>query len=106
MAFLLKVSRSGYYRYEKQSGKPENHSFHEKVKNLFYKHKKRYGSPRLHQELLKDFPCSLYQVALSLKKQKLQAVGKRKKPRTTQSTKGNRPDLLTQNFQASAPGEK
>ena len=54
MCRILNVSRSGYYQWRKRDESPrkkQDQKLKEKILAIFIKHKKRYGSPRIHDEL-------------------------------------------------------
>lgn len=102
MSKVLQVSRSGYYRYLKRSnGKQalKNQMLTKHIKTIFCEHKRRYGSPRIHQEL-KDqgIFCSKKTVAKIMQEQELQAYFSKKKRRTKPAKQVKRPNLLEQNF--------
>ena len=101
MCELLKVARSSYYAYLKQSREPSkreqaNKVLLEKIKGIFEKHKGRYGSPRIHKTLLlQGERCSLGRVKRLMRKAGLYAVSARKfKPRQERITKLETKNLL------------
>lgn len=88
MCQLFKVARSSYYAYLKrtdESSKREqaNKVLLEKIRGLFEKNQKRYGSPRIHKALLaQGIKCSLGRVKRLMRKAGLYALSARKfKPR-------------------------
>jgi transposase InsO family protein len=112
MAKFFRVSRSGYYAWEKR--KPSKHELEDLVlakiiKKIFESHFSRYGSPRIYAEL-KDvgIKISRKRVARLMKKLRLCV----KTPKKWQQTTDSNHDLyvsrniLARNFKASFPGEK
>jgi len=80
----------------------------EKIKQIFDFHKKRYGAPRIHNELKKQgISCGRKRVERLMKEQQLQARGKRKFKVTTDSKHKHpvAPNLLGRYFQTSAPNQ-
>lgn len=76
---VLRVPRSSYYQGLKQQEPSErqkqNAVLIEKIKEVFDKHKGRYGSPRIHRELKKkQLPCSLGRVKRLMRQEGLYAV--------------------------------
>lgn len=62
---LLKVARSSYYAHLKRKDEPSkreqaNKVLLEKIRIIFTKHKKRYGSPRIHQTLKQEGESCLF----------------------------------------------
>lgn len=114
MCRQLKVSREGYYKWVKRSNKPSARTDQQAetdrlVKELFDKHKRRYGAPRIAKVLNRTgIPINRKTVAESMKRQKLRAKAARKFKATTNS-KHNLPvydNLLMQDFSATAPNQK
>lgn len=100
MCQLLKVARSSYYAYLKRKDEPSkrqkaNKVLLEKIKLLFTKHKKRYGSPRIHKALKQQGErCSLGRVKRLMRINGLYALSsKRYKPKQEKSR-----DLETNNL--------
>ncbi len=57
MCQVLKVSRSGYYhwvKYPKSTRKIEDVDLIQKINTIYHNNRKTYGSPRIHQALLKE----------------------------------------------------
>jgi len=57
MCQMLAVSRSGYYqwvKYPKSTRKIEDADLIQKINIIYYNHRKTYGSPHIHQALLKE----------------------------------------------------
>jgi len=112
MAKVLGVSRSGYYAWErrKPSSKAEkDQKLSDIIKNIFNKHRGRYGSPRIWAELKSlGWRLSRKRVERLMKKQKLIA---RKPVKWTKTTDSNHvlpvtANILGRNFHAAFPGEK
>ena len=113
MARVLGVSRSGYYAWlEWRPSRREaaDRELGDLISKIFYEHQRRYGSPRVWEEL-KD----RYQVKVSRKRVErlmreggLPARGRRKHVVTTDSGHGLgiADNLLNREFHAEGPGEK
>lgn len=84
MCQLLNVARSSFYAYLKRTNEPSkreqaNKVLLEKIRGIFQKHKKRYGSPRIHKILLtQGGKCSLGRVKRLMRQAGLYAVSGRK----------------------------
>lgn len=113
MARILKVSRSGYYRWRKATeSSPRARAREEldaRVRELFELHRGRYGAPRITEDLRElGQPCDEKTVAASLRRQGLKARAARRFKATTNS-KHNlpvAPNLLEQDFTATQANEK
>jgi len=112
MARLLGVSRSGYYAWKKRM--PSKRDERERIltdliKQIFDDHQKRYGSPRIWEDL-KDagWRVSRKRVERIMREQKLMALGGRKRVYTTDSRHEHTfaENILNQDFHAEFPGEK
>ena len=113
MATILGVSCSGYYDWLKGRGSSLRHQFRqrldERVQVLFDAHKGRYGAPRVTQELANQGHCHDEKtIAASLRRLTLVAKAGRKFKATTNSNHRLpvAPNLLEQDFTASAPNQK
>lgn len=113
MATILGVSCSGYYDWLKGRGLSLRHQFRqrldERVQVLFDAHKGRYGAPRVTQELANQGYCHDEKtIAASLRRLTLVAKAGRKFKATTNSNHRLpvAPNLLEQDFTASAPNQK
>ena len=80
MCRMLGVSRSGYYSYHNRKRRgltkqeEENKLLTEKIKSIYYEHKGRYGSPRIHATLkAQGEQCSLGRVKRLMRKEGLAA---------------------------------
>lgn len=85
MCQLLKVARSSFYAYQKRATKvpsprkEENKTLLEKIKVIFERSKKRYGSPRIHAELKRQGErCSLGRVKRLMRQAGLYAINHKK----------------------------
>lgn len=113
MARVLRVSRSGFYRWCRGQGpSPRARARAEldaRVKALFEMHKARYGAPRLTRELHeRGLPCDEKTVASSLRRQGLVARAARRFKATTNS-KHDLPvaeNLLEQDFNSTRANQK
>ena len=109
MCRVLSVSRSGYYAWLKRPASPRDQRrahVQAAVLETFQRFKKRYGAPRLAEELNdKGIPCSVNHVATLLRERGLKARnGKRFRyfPRV-EATTNIRGNKLRRNFTAPAP---
>jgi putative transposase len=108
---ILKVSRSGYYHWRKRDEslrKKKDRELKEKILAIYYKHKKRYGSPRIHDELRDmGIRCSKKRVERLMRALKIQARHKRQF-RVTTNSKHNypvAPNRLNRQFTVNAPNQ-
>ena len=114
MRRVLQVCRSGYYRWRKRGGKPsvgqqQRLMLDHLVKEAFEVGKGRSGAPRLVLDLIDaGHHYDRKTVANSLRRQGLRAKAARKFKSTTNSAHGLpvAPNLLKQDFVATAPNEK
>ena len=112
MAKVLGVSRSGYYTFEGREPslhEREDQKLTELIKQIFKEHFRRYGSPRIWEELKsKGFRISRKRVERLMRKEKLSAGRRRRYGKTTDSGHGFSVEgnLLNRDFQAAYPGEK
>jgi transposase InsO family protein len=97
----LRVSRAGYYAWREETDSSRQQRDRELmplVRDIFWKHKRRYGARRIAVELAsRREPCGVDRVAKLLKIQGLKAIQPKSfKPRTTDSrhTLGYNPNLL------------
>lgn len=114
MASVLRVSRSGFYRWLQRDSSPsrqqeERGRLDEAVKTVFNASKTRYGSPRVREELVAQGLCyDPKTVAASMRRQGLRAKARRKFQATTNSNHNLpvAPNLLNQDFSAKRPDRK
>lgn len=114
MGRVLKVSRSGFYRWRERQQKPsprqeERRHLDEVVKEAFERKKSRYGSPRLTLDLAETgHQHDRKTVANSLRRQGLRAKAAKKFKATTNSNHDLpvAPNLLDQDFSATVPNQK
>ena len=108
---VLHVSREGYYKWKKC--KITKHKLRDKellvqIKAIFTEYKRRYGAPRIHDELKdRSIKCSRKRVARLMSENSIRAKAARKFKATTNS-KHNYPvypNLLKQNFKCSEPNK-
>ena len=109
MCRALQVSLSGYYRWRKADDSKrdiENKKLLWQIRLVHKKHKGRYGSPRITEELKDNgYSCSENRIARLMRKNSITAKTKRKFKVTTNS-KHNLPiaeNIVNGNFSASAP---
>jgi putative transposase len=111
MCRFLKVSRSGYYDWLNRGESPRSKRNRELaviITKLFYQHKGRYGSPRIHNELQKQgIKCGKSKVETLMRQMGLRAREKSKYRKTTDSKHDYpiAPNLLNRNFQVDAPNQ-
>ncbi len=112
MCNILNVSSSGYYNW--QSRTPSRSKFIRdeldcKIITIYRQHKSRYGSPRIHKELVGSGDLvSRKRVARRMVKLGLKAVHARKFKVTTDSNHDSpvADNLLNQDFYAAVPNQK
>lgn len=112
MARVLAVSRSGYYRFcrnQPSKRRQENEALEEVIKEIFLQSRQTYGSPRIHAELkIQGFHCSRPRTARLMKRAGIVAKMSRLFKTTTRvdARQAAAPNLLQQDFTATAPNEK
>ena len=112
MCRVFEVSASGYYAWRKRPQSPravENRILDAKIKAVYEQHQKRYGSPRITDELRdQGESCSRHRIAKRMKAMGLQAVAAKKFKVTTDTrhTLPVAPNLLNQDFSAQAPNQR
>jgi putative transposase len=89
MCQVLKVSRSGYYDWLKEpisQRKKKDMELKQEILRIYHKNRKRYGSPRIYRQLLREgYPVGKKRVARLMQELDIQAVAKRKYKATTDS---------------------
>ena len=77
------------------------------VRAVFGKHRGRYGSPRVHQEVRRERPVSRTSIAASMRRQRLVAARPKRFRRTTEAdpSKVPAPNLLQRNFHRDRPNQ-
>ncbi len=113
MAYVLGVSKSGYYDFIKRPiglRARENEELLKKAKDIFKESSDTYGSPRIHAELIdQGYPCSRPKVARLMKAHAIQAKMYKKFKKTTKQSekpyhKGQ--DLIQRDFSAPTPNAR
>jgi len=112
MCKMFDISKSGYYVWLKKplsENKKSNNELLEKIKNIHFDSKARYGSPRVFAELRNQGEVVNHKrVEKLMRENNLRAKMKRKFKITTDS-KNNEPiaeNILDRNFKANNPNEK
>jgi transposase InsO family protein len=113
MCRVLGVQRSGYYAWQKRQPSTREQANQALLAWIQAEHqhsRQTYGSPRLHLALQQQgVACGHNRVARLMRSHQIVALGKRKyHPVTTQRQQGGvpAPNLLNQDFSASAPNQK
>ena len=114
MCAILGVARSGYYAWRRRGGKPsprrrQQAVLDQRVAQAYHHRKGRSGAPRLALDLRDEgLPANRKTVAASLQRQGLRAKAARKFKATTNSRHSLpvAPNLLEQDFTATAPNQK
>jgi putative transposase len=112
MCHVLSVSRSGYYAWRKRSPSArerENGRLLAALVKLHTASGGAYGSPRLHQGLVKQgWQCGRHRVARLMRLRGIRGVTLRRKQRTTHAAEEDAqlPDLLQRDFTATQPNQK
>jgi putative transposase len=108
----LEVSEKGYANWRKRGKsqrKRDDEFLTEYIEDAYYQNRGHYGSPRIHVELkTQGIHCARKRVARLMRDNQLSARKKRRKVRTTNSNHQFpvAPNLLEQDFTASAPNTK
>lgn len=110
MCSVLKVSRSGYYKWllNKDSSERKKETLDNMIEEVFNKSRKTYGSPRVHISLCRmDIKVSVRTVARRMKKLKISPVSKKRFRNTTDSkhSLAISPNLLDREFSVSELGK-
>ncbi|OIQ10951.1 IS2 transposase TnpB [Moorella thermoacetica] len=112
MCRVLKVSRTGYYRWLKRpvsQRRIQDEIIKEQIVNIYNKSRKTYGSPRIHKQLGREgIHCSKKRVERLMREAGLQAIQKRKFKVTTDS-RHNLPvaeNILNREFTANSPNKR
>jgi len=111
MCQALKVSRSGYYqwiKYPDSQRKIEDRDLKQKIVEIHSNSRKTYGSPRIHQKLLReDYQVSKKRVERLMREAGIHAVAKKKYRATTDSkhTLPVTPNSLNRNFSVNRPNQ-
>lgn len=109
MCRIINVSRSGYYQWCKRGESIRKHKdreLKEKILMIYTKYKKRYGSPRIHDELRDmGIRCSRKRVERLMRELEIKARHKRQFKVTTNSKHDYpiAPNLLKRQFKVNAP---
>ena len=112
MCAVLEVSRSGYYAWEKRpksAREIENEELTERIKGIFEKNRRVYGSRKIRKELFRlGKHVNHKRIEQIMKEEGLRAKTARKYKATTDS--GHRmpvaENVLNREFEAVVPGEK
>jgi putative transposase len=112
---VLKVSRSGFYKWKsEQSSAPserrkQKEKLTQRIAHVFKDHKQRYGSPRIMDQVRKEgFPVTEKTVGRIMKKLGLRSCMVKKFKVTTTDSKHDfpiSPNLLNQKFATAAPNQ-
>jgi putative transposase len=113
MCKILKVGRSGYYAWCKRpisQREKENQELVKQIHEEYQNSRKTYGSPRIHEAMKqKGIACGRHRVAKLMRSQGIAARKRSKRyPVTTKRQPGAipAPNLLRQDFSATAPNRK
>ena len=112
MCRVLGVSRSGYYAWRKRAPSQrarENAEMTSIIKDIHQKSGGTYGSPRLHQALIKlGWRCGRHRVVRLMKKHGIEGRTPRRYKRTTHADpeRSVLPDLIQRDFSATQPNQK
>jgi putative transposase len=105
---VLGLARSGYYAWRKRplSGHAQQDAeLTAQIREIFSDSRQTYGSPRVHAQLHKAWPCSRKRVARLMRQAALVARPRRRSVRTTDSKHAEpvAPNLLARAFTAPVP---
>ena len=106
----MKISRSAYYSSLKKDDEPHSSESASQVREVFYRHSRRYGSRRIQAEMKAEGHCvGRHKIRRLMRDQGLRAIQpKRFVPRTTDSRHGKRMSanlLLGRDMPPSKPNE-
>jgi len=105
MCKILKVSCSGYYRWQKQREKQESpNTLCDDIRRVFNESRKCYGSPRIYRQLKAEgIPCGRHRVARYMREDGIIARKRRKykKPVSKQRIQPVAHNILNRAFQVS-----
>jgi transposase InsO family protein len=111
MCQVLKVSRSGYYHWVEHPNskrKIEDMDLKQKIVKIYYNSRRTYGSPRIHQKLLREgYQVSKKRIERLMQELNICAVAK-KKYRATTDSKHTQPvaaNHLNRNFRVNKPNQ-
>lgn len=108
----MNVSKSGFYHWNNKAvskRSKQNDLILINIIRIFNRSKERYGSPRIHHELIAaGIECGVNRVARLMKLNEIHAVTsvKHKKTIKAKNTKGFTDNVLGRSFNASAPNQK
>ena len=89
MCQVLEVSRSGFYDWlgrEPSQRKIKNEKLKLEIAKIYWQHSGRYGSPRIHRQLIKEgHDCNIKRVVRLMRVMGLKAIQKKKFKKTTDS---------------------
>jgi transposase InsO family protein len=112
MCRVLKVSRTGYYRWLKEpvsQRKIQDEIIKEEIENIYNKSRKTYGSPRIHKQLGRaGIHCGKKRVERLMREAGIQAIQKRSFKVTTDS-RHELPvaeNILNREFTAKSPNKR
>jgi len=94
---------------QRVAGSREDARIAQEIRQVFKKHRGRYGSPRIHRDLRDEgIPCSRKRVARLMREEELSALRKRRRVTTTKSDKTHSaaPNILDREFHAEGPNSK
>lgn len=109
---LLGVSRSGYYAWRKRPPSERAKTDAKlvvQIREVFGRHKGRYGSPRIHDALKKKgVKVGRHRIARVMRENDIAARRKKRRTKTTDSEHGKpvAPNVLARDFRATAPNQK
>lgn len=112
MCGVLSVSRSGFYHWAGRAPSrrtQSNRAVDKRIREIFVHHRQRYGAPRITDALHDEgIACSENRVARRMQALGLQAIQAKKFKVTTDSNHSQpvAPDLIEQDFTATAPNQK
>lgn len=103
MCRALSVSRSGYYAWKKREPsqrRVQDRALLRSIRDIYLSSKKRYGSPRVHNELrTRGTACGRGRVARLMRTARLRGVAaRRRKPKMPTVDRSQLPNLLNRDF--------
>jgi putative transposase len=108
MCQLFNIAKSGYYNRKKRKRnkrEKENEVLGDLIIEIYEESRQTYGSPRIHEEIIKYFPCNIKRIERLMRNKGIKAIAKKKYKNTTDSTHKHYvcENILNRNFKVESP---